>query len=313
MFQTLANSVLLRIRRSPLFFERYNNTCDFVLNRTYTRYAQECRAAYEAERGPVNLPSSPLFENAAVLIRRAFPAEKARAYSEKIGALIERKDPAVKLSEEEGRNAYIAQPLFTLGADILDALQTTAVHEALLSFFRSHYRIEWVTCFRSLPTEGSAAGSRLWHSDSFPPSTCKMFLHLTPATEDNGATEFMNREDTMAYRRAGYFGQFRAERLADLQEFAREHHLPYRPSRFSAAAGDVTIFDMNFFHRAIPPRRAFRDVVQFFFVPSLVHWEEQLRRDGGVEGLNKRGVTKLPRNPRNTGSAVPVPSASVMK
>jgi hypothetical protein len=294
------NAVSERIRRSPFYYERYNNTCDFALNRNYERYARECKGAYEAEHGPLDLPPSPLFENAAELVRGAFPTEKASSYSAKITDLIERKDAKVKFSEQEGRSAYIQTPLQTLGADILDVLRFPRVSQGLLAFFRSNFRILWVTCFRSFPAQSGKAGSQLWHSDSFPPYTCKMFLHLTPATAETGATQFMNRQDTMAYRRAGYFGQYQGERFADMQDFARAHNLPYRPLFHSASPGDATIFDMNFFHRAVAPTASFRDVVQFCFVPSMTSWEEQLRRDGGIEGLSARGVSKLPRDPRQT-------------
>ncbi len=302
LLAAFTNSVMERIRRSPLYYERYNNTCDFALNRNYARYARACQATYEAKHGPLHLPPSPLFENAATLVYGAFPAAKASAYSRTITDLIERKDPKAKLSEQEGRSAYIQSPLQTLGADLLDVLKFSDVHRNLLSFFRSNYRILWVTCFRSFPAPNAKAGSQLWHSDSFPPFTCKMFLHLTPATEESGATQFMNRSDTMAYRRAGYFGQYQGERFADMQDFARAHNLPYRPLHHTAAAGDATIFDMNFFHRAVAPTATFRDVVQFCFVPSMAPWEEQLEREGGVAALSARGVSKLPRDPRETGT-----------
>ncbi len=294
LLHTFIDSVAKRIQRSPMYFERYNNTLDFKTNRVWTSYAHECMAAYKKENGAVDLPPSPLVNNAATLVHNAFPLEKAQLYSAKIGELIERKDPRVEESKKEGRSVHVDAPITTLGPGILDVLRSPEVHRQLLSFFRSHYRIQWATCYRSFPTE-QVAGSWLWHSDSFPPYTCKMFLHLTKATTDTGATEFMNREDTMAYRRAGYFGQFLSERYADLQDFAKDKNIPYRPFHLDAAAGDATICDVSFFHRAVAPRADFRDIVSFFFVPNDVHWEKQLERDG-LDSLSHRKAS-LPKDP----------------
>ncbi len=278
-----------------MYYERYNNTLDFTTNRIYTQYARECMTAYTAKHGTMDLPASPLVQNGAMIIKGALSAVKANACSAKITGLIERKNPSVEQSKKDSLSLHISDPLITLGADILDVLRSPEVHRNLLAYFRSHYRIHWVTSYRSLPTKAAVAGSWLWHSDSFPPHTCKMFLHLTKATADTGATDFMNREDTMAYRRAGYFGQFRGERYAELQDFARDHHLPYRPFHLDAAPGDVTICDVNFFHRAVTPRADFRDIVSFFFVPNPIHWEEQLALDG-IQNISKRAAI-LPKNP----------------
>lgn len=294
---TFADSVLKRIRRSPLYYQRYNNTLDLQTNLAYTRYTRECAAHYEQTRGPLNLPPSPVHENAAMLLRSVFPREKTLQYSARITELVTRNDPAVlRPKGEEHLSLRIKEPLRTLDTGLLDVLRSPEVHRALLQFFRGHYRIAWVVCYRSLPTQ-HVSSSWLWHSDSFPPHTCKMFLHLTSATAETGAMELMNRADTMAYRRAGYFGQHLGERFADLQEFAKHHNLPYRPFHFEANPGDATIFDMNFFHRAVPPRKDFRDVIQFFFLPNTIPWEEQLTRDGidSVGGLAGGGFPKDPR------------------
>ncbi len=295
LIHKVADSVLKRIRRSSLYYGRYNNTLDFATNRTYTRYTKECRAAYVAKDGIMDLPPSPLCKNGAMLVKGALPTAKAIACTAKITELIEKKDPRIEQSKKDSLSLHLSDTLLTLGADILDVLRNPEVHQNLLAYFRSHYRIYWVTGYRSLPTTAAVKGSWLWHSDSFPPHTCKMFLHLTKATGDTGATDFMNLEDTMMYRRAGYFGQFQKERYAELQDFAKDHNLPYRPFHLDAAPGDVTICDVNFFHRAVTPRAAFRDIVSFFFVPNPIHWEEQLKLDG-IENISKRAAI-LPKDP----------------
>lgn len=294
MLHTSADALLKRVRRSSFYYKRFNNTLAFGINNAYTRYARECTARYAAEHGTTKLPPSLLRENGAAYFPRVFPTDKARAYSEKITRLLECNDSAVDRPKESDLSARIRAPLRTLGTDVLDTLRAPAVHDALLRFFRGHYRIEWVTCFRTFPAE-RVVGSWLWHSDSFPPHTCKLFLHLTPANVETGATEFMSLTDTMAYRRAGYFGQFKDERFASLEEFAQAHHLPYRPFHFDAEPGDATLFDMNFFHRAVRPAHAFRDVVQFYFLPSPIPWEEHYARD--ADRLVAGGGS-FPKDPR---------------
>lgn len=293
-----ADSLLLKIRRSQLYYGRYNNTLGFRLNENYLRYAHECEAKYAREHGRLTLPPSKLLTESATIVKNAFPADKATGYSKKISAFIDGNAPCVDRPEGySDLQIRIKDPLRSLDADLLNVLRSPKVHEELLAFFRGHYRIEWVSVFRSFPAQ-RAASSWLWHSDSFPPKTCKVFLHLTPATAELGATEFMNKDDTMAYRRAGYYGQYLGERYASLETFAEKHRLNYKPYHYDAAPGDATVFDMNFFHRAVSPLHDYRDVVQFFLLPNPVSWEEQFRKDG-IDGLvhPKNGYPTDPRRP----------------
>ncbi len=292
----IVDSALIKIRRMPFYYQRYNNTLAFNVNRAYTKYAKECSEAYRAQGGKA-LPPSPMFTNAAQCIRGAFPQEKAIAYSQKITNMIEGNDPAVNRPKGfSDLQIRITDPLQSVGADLLDVLRNGEVNDALMSFFQGNYRIQWVSVYRTIPAQ-RAASSWLWHSDSYPPHTCKVFLHLTPATAALGATEFMNLEDTMAYRKAGYFGQFLDERYADLQEFAKDHGIPYRPFHFDAAPGDASIFDQNFFHRAVSPHEGFRDVVQLYMLPNAISWEEQLQRDG-IQNLSHLPGGGYPNDPR---------------
>lgn len=243
-------------------------------------------------------------------LRNVYPTEKAHAASVQITELIRNKDPRAVYPKKFGDlQVRIEPPLQTIGTDLLEVFHTEAVHQAMLSFFQGHYRILWVSIYRTIPAE-RVASSWLWHCDGYPPRTCKLFLHLTPATADTGATEFMNLEDTMAYRRAGYFGQHLGERSADLQSFAQAHNLPYRPFHFDVAPGDATVFDMNFFHRAISPRQEFRDVVQFYLLPNPISWDEQLKKDG-LQRLAHVG-SGYPKDPRPSAHAATVTDTMMM-
>ena len=106
----------------------------------------------------------------------------------------------------------------------------------------------------------------------------------------------MSPADTMAYRRAGYYGQYLGERYANLEEFAKKHNLPHRPFHLDANAGDVTMFDANFFHRAVSPKKDFRDVIQIYCLPNKISWEEQLQIDG--DRIMQRQKNGYPNDPR---------------
>ncbi len=299
---SLADAVLKRMYRSPMYFQKYNNTLDFRTNRAYEAYAKECAELYAKNHPGESLGASPFVENAATVAHGAFPKEKAIAYSQKITDLIEQNSPYVTRIAALGKlSIEIEKPLESLGADILDVLRAPEVDSQLRAFFRGYYRVESLGVSRS-QSSPELTNAWLWHSDSFPPHTCNLFLHLTPADADRGATEFLNLEDTMAYRRAGYFGQHKSERLADLETFAKNHHLPYRPMHRDAEPGDATLFNMNFFHRAKAPKTEFRDIVHFFFLPSPIPWDEWLRRDPGY--LSREKSSGFPKNPAVAAAGV---------
>lgn len=285
--QTLVDSAFKRIHRMPFYYERYNNTLGFGINRRYTRYARECSAVYKAKTGSLP-PPSPLLTKAAALLKNVYPADRARAASQKISDLItENNQKYVLHPVNKEFQVIIKEPLTCLGADLLDVLKNPDVDGALQSFFQGFYRVQWAACYRTIPTNRTE-GSWMWHSDSYPPYICRIFLHLTPADADTGATHFMDRRETMAFRRAGYFGQYLDERYASLEDFARQHDVPYRPYILEAQPGDATLFNMNYFHKAVAPKKGFRDVIQIQFLPNAIPWHEQLARDG-IGSLHTKG------------------------
>jgi len=290
----VADAVLKKIQRSPFYYKRYNNVLQYYINRTYIRYARECSKRYAATH-PANFPPSPLLTEPAVCFRGAIDPQKARAFSEKMTELIDRNDRSIFRDPSiEGMQVVVERPLETLGMGLLDVLRNPGVDAGLKTFFRGEYAVVMAVALRSLPSQ-KLVSSWLWHSDCYPPHTCKLFLHLTPADAETGATEFMSLADTMAYRGAGYFG-FGNERIANIEDFAREKGLPYRPFHNNVEAGDATIFNMNFFHRAVSPRKGFRDVLELFLIPSPIPWEEHLKQHADYVRNPPSGYPKDPNN-----------------
>lgn len=294
--QSTVDPILKKIRRSGFYYRRYNNTLGFQLNERYMRFAKECAREYARQHGEQHFETSPVMIQCAQVVKGILPKEKAQQYSAKITQLIETNHPcAEKLPGLESLMRRINEPLKNLDSDFLNVFRTPQLHNALLNFFKGNYRIEWISAFRSFPSEQKMS-AWTWHSDSFPPKTCKLFIHLTPVNTEMGATEFLSPEDTTAFRDAGYFGQYKHDRLAELDGFAKEHNLPYRPLHYDADAGDGSLFNMNFFHRAKAPKNGFRDVIEFFFLPNPIPWDEQLEKDGW-DKLNVDDHRYYPKDP----------------
>ena len=119
-------------------------------------------------------------------------------------------------------------------------------------------------------------------------------FHLTDAGAELGATKFMNMGDTLEYYRAGYRGHT-SKRVEDLEAFAKQHALPYRPFHHEARAGDVMLFNNNALHRAVPPQSDFRDVLTYLLLPNPIPWDKQLELDGvkSIES-NPGGFPRMP-------------------
>lgn len=256
----------------PGQFQKYHNTLGAAVNGRYQRYARHCRSHSSSE-----LDDSGVRSQGSVLVRSMMPEPTARALSQQITHLIAQSNsghdgPAAQLMRK------VENPISALGRGVVDIFYSDILDQQIRGFFGSHYRIQWLDCYRSLPTT-SVSHSWLWHSDNVPSETLKVMLHLTDAGREQGATQFMSVEDTLAYYRAGYRGH-RANRLEDLEGFARQHDLPYRPFHHDAKAGDVMLFLNNTLHKAVPPRAGYRDVLTYLLLPNPIPWDQQLEHDG---------------------------------
>ena len=297
--QATVDPILKKVVRSGPYTRRYNNSLDIRLNETYLRYQRYCSAQYQLRNGLQHFDESRIRTHSAQIFKNVMAPEKARTYSQKISNLIEHNTEQVKIDDKHSSLLKtIRHPLRTMGTEYLEIFRFPELHRALVTFFRGDYRLEWVSAFRTLPST-HVISSWNWHTDANPPYTCKVFLHLTSATADTGATEFMTPDDTAAYRRAGYFGDhYGNERMGDteLRAFAAQHHLPYQPFHFDVSAGDASLFNQNFLHRAVAPRSGFRDVFEFFLLPNPIPWDEQLTKDG-IDSAQLR-FPLYPKNPR---------------
>jgi hypothetical protein len=247
----------------------YGNTLNPFLNRRYRRYAEECRATYLQSGGSViNSSAASLRLRRVCKVTGVLPKETAVRFSARFTRMIEPEPGAHSL---KGLNyVYVCpRPLDTFGADLLSIFSGDLDRE-LIGYFGGYYRIEWLDCYRSLPTDQPQA-SWLWHVDNVPVECMKVILYLTRADAETGATQFLSLEDTQRQHSQGYFGIYGDERKAEL---------PGTPQSFNMDPGDALCIDNNLLHRAVPPKFSYRDVVTFLILPNRCPWREQLERDG---------------------------------
>ena len=269
-----------RLYYLPIFYRRYNNVNGPFENSRYRRFAKRCRSLYAMQTGELLDPTtSGIYTQGSVLVRNVFPRAVMDELSREISRRFETKTGLLP-----GRYGHlysdIEHPVSGFAKVTLNIFKNPEVDRELKHYFGGWYRVEWLTAYRTVPTKEKLESAWLWHSDSSPSETCKVMVFLTDAGWDRGATEFMSREDTMLYRDKGYFGSHLHLRRSDLDVFAKEHNLPYRPFHHEAKAGDVMLFENNVFHRAIPPIKDYRDVVCFTMLPNTRPWDEQLKREG---------------------------------
>lgn len=252
-------------------FERHGNTLGPFVNGRYTEYAEYCRSQSNitSTPSPVRVTGS---ERIPGIVSRQAATELSETMTEELASMTGPAAATDKLLRK------IDRPISTLGQTVLDIFRHPVLNEQVEGFFGSYYRIQWLDCYRSFPTE-DVSHSWLWHSDNVPANTLKVMLHLTDAGAEQGATQFMNFEDTRAYYRAGYRGHT-SRRLADLSAFAVQHNLPFRPFSHDAKAGDVMLFVNNALHKAVPPKQGYRDVLTYLLLPNPIPWHAQLETDG---------------------------------
>jgi len=272
---------------SPTKFSRYGNTLGTLVNGRYQRYAQECRDQARDHVDPSGVRSQ-----GSVLIKNVLTEVEAHQLSERVREVVESQ---TDLQDDRMSQLMksVARPISTLGSGVIEIFNNEELDRRIRGFFGSHYRIQWLDCYRSLPFH-EVRSSWLWHSDNVPCETLKVMLHLTDAGPNRGATQFMTIEDTQEYFQRGYRGDT-SQRVEDLQSFAEEKGLPYRPFSHDSKAGDVMLFLNNALHKAVPPRDDYRDVLTYLLLPNPIPWHEQLEKDGiDVIQSNPGGYPRMP-------------------
>ena len=269
-----------RLMRWSGLWRRNENTLLPWINARYRRWHEQARAALAGELVSVDaaLTSAIVKLRAEGLchLSGCFPRQAALELSQRLGALVDAKSPQ---AHQHHQGAYaLRQPLDALGDSCLDILDgpTGAL---LKAHYGSHFRVEWVDCYRTYPDAARLTSWR-WHIDNVPAGCLKVMLLLTDSSREAGAMRYLPRTITRSLREAGYFGTRVSERELDLSRYARRAGMQLEPRFVEAPAGDVLVFDPNILHCGEPPAQAWRDVMTFFVLPSPLPWREIYRSRG---------------------------------
>ena len=98
-------------------------------------------------------------------------------------------------------------PLKTLGITIDELFSNNEAVDIINSIVGSNFRVVWIDCYRTTSVErAKTEQSWLWHTDNTPVGSLKCMIALTDISSKSGAMSYLNRESTLANRRAGYHG-----------------------------------------------------------------------------------------------------------
>jgi len=256
------------------------NTLMPMIHGRYRRYHRRAQAAMNGTAGAgdptLAAPLAKLRGEGLCHLSGGMPPAAALAISEQFTACIETGNPLVH--RHHGGAYALRKPLDVLGDSCL-AFFDGPTGALLRQHYGSHFRIEWVDCYRTY-SDAERIISWLWHIDNVPNGCLKAMLLVTDSARETGAMRYLPRQTSLALRRAGYFGCRSRERKLDLSPYARSASVSAEPSMVEAPAGDILVFDPNILHCGEPPERGFRDVMTFFVRPSLQPWREVYRAQG---------------------------------
>lgn len=262
-----------RLMRLTGLWAHYGNTLGPGINGRYGAAHRRARGAFRGEA--LAGTTDTLAARGILHVPEAFPRDEALSLSDAFDRAIEERPEAVRRPIEGVFG--LKRPLDVLGEAPLAVLDGP-VRAALEAHYRSHFRVEWLDCYRSTPAAAQAT-SWLWHMDNVPRGCLKVMLLLSDAGRDQGAMRFHPRPASRALQRAGYFGIELEERGADLAAWRRRAGVGAE-EYIEAAAGDALLFDPNLLHKAVPPEQGRRDVMTFLVMPSALPWNEALARQG---------------------------------
>jgi hypothetical protein len=252
----------------------FGNTVSLPVNLRYVKYGRYCQQ-HSKDVPPTSAEKWPFRSEEPVTVRSALNPDTAASMVQLISDAIG--SGTVQPSAEMPFFYSIPEPLKFFGESILDIFDGP-LGAALQTVLGSHFRIEWLDCYRTIP--GESKKSWLWHIDNDPPFVIKVLLYLNDSTMENGATRILSTKDTKTSFEHGYFGVYDSERTSELlsTDWAKAGQIKEQiPER---KAGDAMIFSTNNLHRGGTVRSGFRDVMSFLLVPSPIPWRTAYQRTG---------------------------------
>lgn len=253
--------------------EKYDNTLPDEVNERYLDHWSDAgcgdtslRPRFEEHGGHVTLRGFPSFpawcESVSDTITHALDRRASASRYPKIPFLIR-----------------LNKPVDILGHLPLRVLYDEDVNEVLKNHFGCHYRIAWLDCYRTVPGD-NLSSSWLWHADNLPVPVAKIVIPFTDFEKTGGTTEILPPRESDALKASGYTGY--KDRVEDLTPYAESRGLDFHPQKVNARPGTILIFHPNTLHKAVLPHTGHRDVMSLLLVASIMPWDEDLERRGGL-------------------------------
>ncbi len=280
---------VLGAQRRALRLMLFGNNQSAVVNITNRRYHAKARKAWAEDSHKVAAASSR--EWAGQLERDGymrFPPPPDGALLERLSAIADQAfarpefctspiDGAIRLKDGIGKLPEIC--------DVI----TDDIMRTVESYFQSFFKIYWVQVYRTVPTREPPDASFLWHLDNCPRQVVKLMVYLTDTFESTGAFRLKPRALSAELIRRGFWDRSAKEQFASVLEDDATTTV------FEGPKGTRILFlNWGCVHRAKHPQVAHRDVAVFNFVPSLVPWDQHMRRHMAELSLRQDDVCPDP-------------------
>jgi len=153
-----------------------------------------------------------------------------------------------------------------MNIDGLEELCSLIVPQLEQNVFHSFINVGQVQVFRSLVSEKSAFGSRLWHYDQQPREFLKLMIYLTDVDEDSGPFEYLRFKNSHKAV-LGTFNPFLADSRLSERRIDSYLQKGVEPHKVLGSKGATFLFDNNIIHRGNIPTSNYRDAITLTLKP----------------------------------------------
>lgn len=199
-----------------------------------------------------------------------------------------------KTLKEDYYHFNLTNPITKNKIKLKKILNNDEIKNIISNYYKTYFKIQWVDCYRTFPSN-QLYTSWLWHTDNHPTKCLKLMLLLTDQNEESGAMKFINLESSKQIKKKGFIGKKISERVKSFLKFKKIHNLNFKEISFSGKAGDMYIFNANCFHKAIVPKKKYRDISTMFVLPHYFDFNEVFNKS--IESKLEKRKTGWMLNP----------------
>lgn len=160
-------------------------------------------------------------------------------------------------------------------------LLTPKIDEILKAYFSSNYKVISAQLTR-MDTNNTVSrdSSFVWHLDGYEPkSYIKVFVYLNDIKKENGAFQYLDKQDTAKMLNAGFDGRYpeRLQTPPDMQVLLNKASKVVEGKKGTVFFGDVS----SAIHRASMPNTGCRETLMFDVAPTAASTISYM---GGLDG-----------------------------